>query len=263
MVGDIMSQFNILRGINPDGDPQNIIISDRGNQVTEPVHSLDNHEGNVFHLSRYFGDIADDGIASILITVGADKDIHLLDLMAELEGTWLLNMFENPSIDVAGTTITPQCTNRFEASVATAALQANPTTVSTVVDAASGGVGVEKILNVTDTAGFELGHTILIDSAGNYEFAVIDTIQAGVSLTLTENLENTYTNETVEATGIELYQAHAEGGGKNDSRAASPSAGAPWIFKAGEKYLLRMTNITGADARASQMIYWAEVAKQT
>ena len=67
---------------------------------------------------------------------------------------------------------------------------------STTVDASS--ASGQKVLNVTDTTNFAVGETIIIDRGTNNEVMIIGSIQDGVSLTLTTDLANTYTNETVE-----------------------------------------------------------------
>jgi len=72
---------------------------------------------------------------------------------------------------------------------------------ATTVDAASGvSEGTPKVLNVTATTGYSVGDTILIDEDGTDEEGVVDTIQAGVSLTLLDDMTNDYTNETVRRT---------------------------------------------------------------
>jgi hypothetical protein len=59
-------------------------------------------------------------------------------------------------------------------------------------DSASG----QKVLNVADTTDFEAGQTVVIDednTGGGTENIVIDTVQAGVSITSTTNLANAHT----------------------------------------------------------------------
>ena len=69
---------------------------------------------------------------------------------------------------------------------------------STTVDASS--ASGQKVLNVTATTGFHVGDTITIDDANGTgrESRIIDTIQDGVSLTVTVNLGSTFTNEVVD-----------------------------------------------------------------
>jgi len=67
---------------------------------------------------------------------------------------------------------------------------------ATVVDASS--ASGQKVLNVLATTDFDIGETIVIDRAGTVELAQIDTIQAGVSLTLVNNLINTHNGVVVE-----------------------------------------------------------------
>jgi len=71
---------------------------------------------------------------------------------------------------------------------------------STTVDADSA-VG-QKVLNVLATTNFAVGETVIINRGGaRQEIKVIDSIQDGVSLTLTENL--TYTHTGVDADVVE------------------------------------------------------------
>jgi hypothetical protein len=75
--------------------------------------------------------------------------------------------------------------------VALAASLGSTTLPITVTDAqASSG---QKVVPVAATTGFLAGMSIWIgDVAGTFEIRVIDTIQAGVSVTVTVNLTNTY-----------------------------------------------------------------------
>lgn len=72
---------------------------------------------------------------------------------------------------------------------------ADPVVVSsihTTVDADS--AAAQKVLNVASTVGFNPGETVMICMVGvRMEYRVIDTIQAGVSLTFTVNLTYTHT----------------------------------------------------------------------
>jgi len=62
---------------------------------------------------------------------------------------------------------------------------------NTTVDADS--AAAQKVLNVAATTNFLAGETIIIDSGGaKEESGVIDSVQAGVSLTLVDNLTNTH-----------------------------------------------------------------------
>jgi len=62
---------------------------------------------------------------------------------------------------------------------------------NTTVDADSN--SGQKVLNVAATTNFLAGETIIIDSGGaKEESGVIDSVQAGVSLTLVDNLTNTH-----------------------------------------------------------------------
>jgi hypothetical protein len=68
------------------------------------------------------------------------------------------------------------------------------TTLSTTVDATS--AASQKVLNVTATTSFAVGDVVLIDpdaSGGGTETKTIASIQAGVSLTMTENLTYEHT----------------------------------------------------------------------
>lgn len=70
---------------------------------------------------------------------------------------------------------------------------------TTTVDASS--ASGQKVLNVTATANFKVGQIIRIapTSATLEEIGTIDTIQAGVSLTMVDNLQDTHTTSVVVA----------------------------------------------------------------
>lgn len=70
--------------------------------------------------------------------------------------------------------------------------------LSTTVDATS--AAAQKVLNVTATTSFAVGDVVLIDpdaSGGGTETKTVASIQAGISLTMTENL--TYEHTQVQA----------------------------------------------------------------
>lgn len=70
----------------------------------------------------------------------------------------------------------------------------------------------QKVLKVAATAGFSPGDNIIIDRGGaREEEKIIDTIQGGVSLTVTLNLE--YTHTAVQEDDVEKYIAFAETAG--------------------------------------------------
>ena len=76
----------------------------------------------------------------------------------------------------------------------------NLTGLSTTVDADS--ASAQKVLNVAATAGYAAGNYVLIgEGTAREEIKIIDTIQAGVSLTMTVNL--TYTHTGVQADAVE------------------------------------------------------------
>ena len=77
-------------------------------------------------------------------------------------------------------------------------MHGDPTDV--VVDASSS--SGQKVLNVDVTTPFNVGDRILIDSVGNAEAGYVASISAGVSVTLEDNLSNTYTNETVDVANL-------------------------------------------------------------
>lgn len=71
-----------------------------------------------------------------------------------------------------------------------------PDAVTTVDDDSA---SAQKVLNVAATTNFAAGDTVLIDhhnTGDGREFGVIDTISAGVSLTLVDNLSNTHLGAT-------------------------------------------------------------------
>lgn len=85
---------------------------------------------------------------------------------------------------------------------ATGATTLNATTTS--IDAAS--ATGQTVLNVTSTTGFTVGDHVFIHQtqgtgAGLWEIKAIESIQAGVSLTMTENLVNSYA-----ATGAQCFE---------------------------------------------------------
>jgi len=262
-----MSHWKVLYGTSEDGDPIALICDDEGYIGVASNHHVCNHNGHVFHFSYFFPSTADDAEILMLLVCGSNKDLHMMGVDAVLEGTWELAMYENPSVSSNGTELDgyagPICSNRFKDTASDATLYSTPTIVNTTVDAES--AAGQKVLNVTATAGFETGHIICIDDgeSGQKEFAEIDTIQENVSLTLVDNLANTYTNENVYALGRRMAYTHSEGGGKHDMAPSSAETGGEFILKSGEKYLFRMINRSGDAARASNIMWWAEEDKQT
>lgn len=70
----------------------------------------------------------------------------------------------------------------------------------------------QKVLKVAATAGFSPSDTIIIDRGGDREEEkIIDTIQGGISLTVTVNLE--YTHTAVQADDVEKFIAFTETAG--------------------------------------------------
>jgi hypothetical protein len=51
----------------------------------------------------------------------------------------------------------------------------------------------QKVVSIANTTGFTAGHSVIIKDSAASETNVIDTIQAGVSLTMVNNLANNYT----------------------------------------------------------------------
>lgn len=87
------------------------------------------------------------------------------------------------------------------------------TRVETTVDSSS--ASGQKVLNVTSTTGFTAGERVLIgEDTASEEIGTIDTIQAGISLTLLSNLTNTQAvgktvkHEWTEITGAETIWAN-------------------------------------------------------
>ena len=260
-----MSLLRVIAGIDHDGTKHTIIADTNGHLVCLGFNQHAAHRGKVFHCSQAFGEIADDAEIALLMTVGATKDAHILDMSGAFEGSWALQAFEDPELTSVGTVL-PLCKdlNRFIAGTSNVTMTQTPVAVNTTVDANS--ASGQKILNVTATAGFAADGWILIDDGetgvANNEPAQVDTIQDGVSLTMKENLLNTYTNETVVATGLRLMDMHTEGGEKRDLGGSAAETG-NWIFKSGSSYFLRMRNRSDADARGSFKMYWLEEDKQT
>ena len=249
------------------GTPTNVICDDEGMLITTPHVMYHVHLGEVFQISSYFGDqTADNAETNLLIQVGSTNDVHLISLEAVVQGFWELEIFEGPAFTAAGTTIDCFDANRFTANTCDATFTNTPTLVSTTVDANSGAseAGLEDILNVTATTNFVVGDWVLIEKGVEREFAQIASIQTGVSLTMEDNLTGSYVGtDTVESCGERIAYTHAEGGEKQKATGAGAGTGGEWVFKSGQDFLLRMTNRSGATARASNIIWWAEKAKQT
>jgi hypothetical protein len=96
----------------------------------------------------------------------------------------------------------------------------------------------QAVVPVTSTAGFLVGQSVWIgDIAGTFETRVIASIQAGVSLTMTANLTNTYASgKIVSASPSELVEARstfttlaarltAQVGGSGAAFPGSPASG--------------------------------------
>jgi len=92
----------------------------------------------------------------------------------------------------------------------------DPTSVSvraydTTTDVDASSASGQKVLNVTSTTGFSATDKIIINRGGDREEeGVIDTVQAGVSLTLVDNL--TYTHTAAQADAVEKYIEFTEVG---------------------------------------------------
>jgi hypothetical protein len=228
-----------------------------------PIPLEEAHEGRVFSLQRFFGDVADNGEIVVLVQVNGAYDMHILELAATVEGFWELQAFRDPEYTAVGDALTPIDVNMFTDGTADATLTYGPTLVNTTVDAVS--ASGQKVLNVTSTVGFVAGRFVRIDDGevgvAKNEMAEIDTIQAGVSLTMVDNLENGYTNESVISIGQNIMDLHAEGGQKNQVSGAN-QATANWLFVSGQDYILRMINRADAAARATLKMQWLENTKQ-
>jgi len=90
------------------------------------------------------------------------------------------------------------------------------TNVDTTVDVQS--ASGQKVVSVTSTTGFIAGDIIVLDKGGgNKETLTIDTISAGVSITVTENLTNTHAvGVTVEQDWTAIAAAETAWNGKED-----------------------------------------------
>ena len=264
--GGSMSLWKQMAAEDCDGTVRDVHCNKNGDLIMEGYHEHLNHEGEVYQLSSYFGDLGDGVETNLLIECGANKDLHVLSIEAFTEGFWELEVFEGPENTAAGTAVTAHIGNRFHSTASDATITSSPTLVSTTVDANSGAseAGDEKVLNVTATTNFVVGTWVMIEKDTEHEFAQIASIQAGVSLTMESNMTGSYVNtDTVESCGQRIAHVHTEGGVGPKKSGAGAGTGGEWIFKSGEGYLLRMTNRSGGNGRASNVIWWAESTKQS
>jgi hypothetical protein len=68
----------------------------------------------------------------------------------------------------------------------------------------------QKVLNVTSTTGFSVGDIVWIgDKTSRQEKKTIDTIQAGISLTMTANLSSTHTAAQADSVFSSVYTSLA------------------------------------------------------
>jgi hypothetical protein len=260
-----MSLLRLIAGTDHDGTDRTVIVDDEGHLVTVPVAMEETHEGNVFSMEKYFGEIDDNVTIEVLREVGSTNDQHILEFELITEGLWELCVYRDPEFSAAGPGVfVPIDMNMFTDNTSDGTITRSPTIIATTVDALS--AAGQKVLNVTATTDFVEGGWVTLDfgevGVANNEQCEIDTIQAGVSLTMVSNLANAYTNEAVEATGQAFMDTHTEGGTRQSATAAGTESG-NWIFKSGADYLMRLTNRADAAARVSLKVKWIEHAKQT
>jgi len=259
-----VSHLKEIYGQDHDGTGVVVCVDPTGHLST--ISSAIEHvlEGDVFVVSKYFGETADNTTIEILREVGSTNDQHLLEWDILTQGLWEYFIYRDPQATTGAGLMTPIDKNMFTDSTSDGTLSRNPTVVGTTVDAAS--ASGQKVLNVTSTVGFVVDGWVTIDfgevGSENNEQAQVDTIQDGVSLTMKSNLANSYTNEAVEATGQVIREGHTEGGTRQ-SMDESGAGTADWIFKSGADYLLRLTNRSNAAARATMKVKWMELPKQT
>lgn len=120
---------------------------------------------------------------ALAATTGDTVDtLYILTDLSQLVG-----IVEGVYLDVAGVTSVGYVKKAIAAVAAT------------TIDANSGVSEADpRLLSVAATTNFAVGESIIINRGGNNELRVIASIDAGVSLTLTEDMTNDYTNEAVE-----------------------------------------------------------------
>jgi hypothetical protein len=160
-------------------------------------------DGNVFKNNLYLASIGQDstyrqalvaipGTGQIANLNTFDKNLYFYD------GATLMDL----GLASAGTHLTMAQWQALTGSPDPNSITGDPLFVSSIhttvdADSASG----QKVLSVASTTGFAVGNVVVVNSKGaRQEVRTIDTIQAGVSLTMTVNL--TYTHTAVQADGV-------------------------------------------------------------
>ncbi len=253
-----------ISGLDHDG-LRRYIATDHDGHISVISRAVEHvNTGDVFVISKFFPDTADNATIEMLREVGGTNDQHILEWVITVQGFWEYFIYREPTFLATGSPVlTPIDKNMRTNNTSDGIVSKTPTIISTAVDAAS--ASGQKVLNVSDTDGFVADSWVTIDfgevGVKKNEQAQIDTIQAGVSLTMKSNLLNTYTNEAVEATGQVIQEGHAEGGTKKAIDEAGAGT-ADWVFKSGGNYLMRLTNRSGAVARCTMKVKWMELPKR-
>jgi len=136
------------------------------------------------------------------------------------------------------------------------------TTVATTVDANSD--SGQKVLNVAATTGFSAGDSIVVNHGGaRNEIHEVDTVQAGVSLTLIDNLK--YSHTAVQADAVKKCKVKFEleeeldGTDTSTDRVTQPAGYAGYSWQAREKYVRGAGGSYNHTAGAAQGI-WLQLA---
>lgn len=87
------------------------------------------HEGVMYSVDQVNAALADTLSLSFLISTSASKSVHLR-VLAAMGGDARLQLYENPTVTMAGSAITPINRNRFSSNVPAATITTGPTVSS-------------------------------------------------------------------------------------------------------------------------------------
>lgn len=87
------------------------------------------HEGTMFSVDQVDTALADTASLTYLISTSASQSAHLR-VLAALGGDARLQFFENPTVTMAGSAVTPINRNRFSSNVAASTVTTGPTVSS-------------------------------------------------------------------------------------------------------------------------------------
>jgi hypothetical protein len=90
---------------------------------------IETHKGNAYEVGNIFTNIANNGVADLLVTVPVDKTLHMA-VTAQVEVRSKVSIIEAPATATHGTSITPRNLNRIYDDASTAIWSHTPTAIT-------------------------------------------------------------------------------------------------------------------------------------